>query len=673
MAAILDKLKKFSSGPRRFVAVDFDGRQLRVVHAERVGDRTRVLKLAAVAMPEGYDVEDPKDIGRLLAATLKDMRLKNVGVLMNVTRAEAVLKPVSLPPGAPQAELAGMVQFQVEKELPFRAEEAVVDFTVESHYDVDSIQSADTPAPGVAVLVGAVRLPVVDHYRQIAEAAGVQMLRLGLRPYANMRCVDACTKRRSGETVMIVHFGADETEIDMLVGNSLSFSRSVVAKIPIDGEPHQLAQSVRTVAAEVVRSVQSFQAVERSFTIDAILVAGGTGVEAVAGEELATRLGAPYQLFNPTAALGLGEVENPSAFISALGLAIGHRGADQLPFDFLNPKRPPVQRNWPKIAAIAGAAVFLLFLSVGVTAGTLRLNRKAAAVASEREKYDKQAERKRDLAKDADRVKRITEWQDERRGWLKQWVYISSLFPSCSDAYVNSLKTSSDGSLTFTVNARESKIITEIGERLTEGGYSFQPGRLATTKDAFGYPYSADVRVFVDADMAVDLTSVKPVPRPEDDDSIKQMMQIAMRSSQAPSSSGSGSPSSPSSRSGSSGSSGSGSSGGSSRYGSPSSSGSSRYGSPSAGSSQRPSPGGSSSSHGGGAPSLTPAARMEVRRYVLEKYDRNKNGEIDDKEYSKETPRRIAERFEKYFDTNRNGRVDSSEYRGIYEFLKGLR
>ena len=328
MASIFDGLKKISPGPRCFAAVDFDGRQLRVVHAERVGGRTRVLKLAAVSIPPGLDMASAKDVGLLLGSTLKDMRLRNVGVLMNVARAEAVLKPVTLPPGTPQSDLASMVQFQVEKELPFRPEEAVIDFTIESHYDVDAAQGEEVASTGMDVLVAAGRLPVVDHFRQIAEAAGVKLRRLGLRPYANVRCVDACTRRGAKETLLVVHFGADETEIDVLVGSALSFSRSAAVRIPpAEGDPHELAESVRTVTMEVVRSVQSYQAVERSSRIDSILVAGGTGVEAIAAEELSARLGAPCELFNPTAALGLGQVENPSAFISALGLAIGHSGA----------------------------------------------------------------------------------------------------------------------------------------------------------------------------------------------------------------------------------------------------------------------------------------------------------------------------------------------------------
>ncbi|MGB2822204.1 MAG: pilus assembly protein PilM [Phycisphaerae bacterium] len=667
MASLLESLKKLSPPPRRFAAVDFDGDQLRVVYAERAGSRTRVLKLAAVAVPEGSDITSPQDMGQLLGRTLKDMGLRNVGVLMNVTRAEAVLKPVTLPPGTSRGDLASMVQFQTEKELPFQPEEAVIDFTVERHYDVDAPQGEEKPSAGLDVLVGAVRLPVVDHYRRIAEAAGVKLLRLGLRSYANVRCVDACTRRRSDETLLVVHFGADETEIDVLVGSSLSFSRSAAVKIPPSGsDAHELAESVRSVAVEVVRSVQSYEAVERGIKIDAILVAGGTGVESVAGEELSRRLGAPCELFNPTAALGLGEIENPSAFISALGLAIGHTGADQLPFDFLNPKRPPVERNWPKIAAVSAAAVALLLLAVGVTAGAIHFGGKAAVEGGLRADLEIQQDRKKDLLRLKKRVESIARWQEEGREWLTHWAYLSAVFPSCADSYIDSLKTSSDGSMSFTVRARESKIVTDIGQRLTEAGYKFQPGRLATSQDPFGYIYSTDVRVFVDGDMAIELNSVKPIPRPQDDDSVNQLMAVARR---GPYSGGSGG----SSRSGNPGGSGPGRSGGSR-------SGDSAVGyaggqvvrppGSSGGPSHSPS-GAGSGQPAGPAPVIDAATTQKIRQTLLEKCDRDKNGKLSKSEIQRGYYY-VRKYFEKQFDTNGNGRLDSSEYGGITAFLKQM-
>src|SRR5207237_10020115 len=48
--------------------------------------------------------------------------------------------------------------------------------------------------------------------------------------------------------------------------------------------------------------------------------------------------------------------EHAAGSISALGLALGANDPQGLPFDFLNPKRPAVQRNMRRIRMMMGAA-----------------------------------------------------------------------------------------------------------------------------------------------------------------------------------------------------------------------------------------------------------------------------------------------------------------------------
>jgi len=630
MAGIFDKFKGLGNGPRRFAAVDSDGRHLRVVYAERTGRTARVLKSSAVAIPPSIDAADPRRLGSLLGKTLKDMRLRGVGLLMNVTRAEAVLKPVTLPQGTTQNEVAGMVPFQVEKDLPFRPEEAVIDFTVESHYDAESTALGGAESKGTDVLVGAVRLPVVDHYRQIAAAAGAKLLRLGLRPYANARCVSACKQRRFEDTVLLLQFGAEETEIDLLVGNSLMFSRSAAVKIPpADASRGELNESVRAVAVEVRRSVQSYLAVEQAFKIDSILIAGGTGVETVAAEQLSAEFKAPCELFDPAAVQGFGEATNPSAFISALGLAIGHSGRDRLPFDFLHPKRPVVPLNSARVMGIAAGVVLLLTVVVGGTAGAIQVAAKKADVQDIRRKVLKERENLKNLQHIEKQVKALQEWRGGRRNWLLHWAYLSSVFPGAPDTYISGLKSTADGSISFQVKARDSKIITDLGERLTEAGYKFQPGGLTTTPNPYGYPYNAEIRVFIDPDMDIDLSAAKPVARPRDDDSIRQLTRTTAAKATTPPPAPSVAPSRPADN---------------------------------GGFSRKP-------------PKrvLTPEIAKKLGREILAKYDRNRDGQIDRREgfgayqYIRES------KYVRYFDQNRNGRLDRDEYGRVRAFLAGLK
>jgi Tfp pilus assembly PilM family ATPase len=525
MARLLEKLGdglRRRQG-RRFAAVDFDSRQLRIAQAERTSAGVRITRLATADVPEGLDVADAQAFGSLLGRTLGQMRLKNASIIMSAPRGQAVLKPLVLPPVATTSELAGMVQYQAEKELTFRPDEAVVDFTLESHYGVEQAPAGEEE--GEHVLMAAVPRPVVEYYQAAARAAGARLLRLGLRPYANVRCIQAYGPHTATGRVALVDITADEAEIDVVEAGALTFSRSAMLKVPASGQPADPAvrDAVTTVVTEVARSLQSYLGVDRDRRIDLLLVAGGTGIEAPVAEELSRRLLVRCELFDPARTLGL-EEGGPaaSAFVSALGLALGQAPDAVPPFDFLNPKRPVVRRDLKKVATIAVASAFALVLLIIVGSAALYLYAAESRVASLVDEYNKLKEDNRRVGALAKRVETVDSWVRGGRGWLDQWAYLSAVFPSCTDVYVTSLKTNPDASVSFTVKAKTSEAINDLGKRLSAAGYDFKPGQVTTGSDPYGYVYATTIKVVVKPNMKVDLASASPAPRPEDDVSAKE-------------------------------------------------------------------------------------------------------------------------------------------------------
>jgi Tfp pilus assembly PilM family ATPase len=521
LARLVDTLR--GRGGRRFSAIDFDSRQLRVAEAEATSSGIRILKLVTADMPAGLDRADAQAVGAFIGQTLGQMRLRNPCIIMSVPRGQAVLKPLVLPPVDTTSELAGMVQYQAEKELSFRPDEAVVDFTLESHYGTGQTAAGETE--GENVLVAAVRRPVVEYYQTIAQAAGAKLLRLGLRPYANMRCVQAYARHETRARVAIVHVTADEAEIDVIESGALMFSRSAVLKVPPAAEADEAAirEAVGAVTTEVARSLQSFLGVERGQKIDDLLVAGGTGIEPAVAEELRRRLSIPCERLNPGPSLGLEDCgPDASAFISALGLALGQAPNVMPPFDFLNPKRPIVQRDLRKLGVVAAAAAFVLAIVTAVGSASLYYYAADSRVDALKEQYKNLNEENRKVAAMAKRVETIEGWVRSGRGWLDQWAYLSAVFPSCTETYVTSLKTNLDGSVSFVVKAKNNEAINDLGKRLAAAGYDFKPGQVITGGDPYGYGYSTTVKIMVKPDMNVDLASVSPMPRPEDDASAKE-------------------------------------------------------------------------------------------------------------------------------------------------------
>lgn len=514
---------------RRFVAVDFDSRHLWIVQAEHAGTRASVRKLAEVPIPGDVDASNAVALGEFLGATLKKMKLAGSWVLMCVPRRQAVLKPLVLPPGPAPDELPGMVRYQMQGELPFQIAEAVIDFTGGSHRGTSP--GAAAPADGVSLLVAAVRIPVVDHYRQIALAAGVKLEGLGLRPYANISCVNACVKRGGVESVALVHITADETEIDVLVGPDLVFSRSAVMSLVADAPQWDSRhdRSVRDVVAEVVRSLQSYQAMEGGRAVDAVLVAGGIGIEAQVARALSVGLGVPCEVLDPAGAFRLAREQSASAFICPLGLAFGSPRRGVLAFDFIHPKRPVRRRSRARIAAVAMAAcVAALALSTVVGGGIQlhgkrKLHKDLVGQKNELLAKNKQANEARA------RLRAIEGWRRQERDWLAHWAYLVALLPPCEEMYVTSMKAGRDGSLRMSVRATSAQAITELGRRLRTAGYGFEAGRSATTDDPYNYNYTADVRVQVGAELVPDRKAIDPakVKRPANDDSARVLTAAA--------------------------------------------------------------------------------------------------------------------------------------------------
>ena len=90
---LIDKLKQRLKPalPKHFIAIDFDSRFVRIVHARRAGTVTRIDTLYSNPMPEDLDLDDAKATGEFLGLTLKDFSknaktsLSRCGVLISAT------------------------------------------------------------------------------------------------------------------------------------------------------------------------------------------------------------------------------------------------------------------------------------------------------------------------------------------------------------------------------------------------------------------------------------------------------------------------------------------------------------------------------------------------------------------------------------------------------------
>lgn len=540
--------KKAARAPGPVTALDVDGQTLRVAQGAPKGDGITITKVVAAPLDfaEGADRSDPVTIGKAIAKAMGALRLKPATVVMGIPRAQVVLRTLQLPVIEEIGELAAMVHLQVARDLPFRLDEAVVDFKVRRQYTPAAPPVAQgekpeaAPAPRLEALVAAVKREVVDGVRQIAEAAGFKLSAIGLLPYANARCVEACHVTEGNEAFALVTLRPDEATIDVISEQMLLFSRGAAVKPGYDAEhpdpnsetpapaapqnPEEWAAEYASLATiEVVRSLHSFTGIEPDLPPNKVVVSGGTGHEEEVAAALSKRLGRNVPVLDPATALGLPAEnrERASGAMTAIGLALGVNDPQGLPFDFLNPKKPAPPRDMARIRRLTiGAAIAALVIFTVILRGYLIAQRKRLA--------EEWAVKAADASKNLPIYKKmivqsttIAGWNAGRQNWMDHYAYLSAMLPASEEVYITSFAVGGNGTIRLGVQATSGETLAKLDKQMRAAGYDVKPLAITPGADRFGYEFRSTVELIAPAKMKIDLSKVKlPPARPGDDVSL---------------------------------------------------------------------------------------------------------------------------------------------------------
>ncbi len=559
-------------------ALDVDGQTLWVAQTSPRDNRAAVTRVerAPLDLAPDADRSDPMILGQAIAGALAKLGLKPGAVVMGVPRAQLVLRTLTLPEVIDPRELASMVQFQVGKDLPFQAADAVIDFKVHRRLEPPpgaggsgggdgarpetasaaagggAAAAAAQAVPRLEILVAAVHRDLVAFCEQTADAAGVKLAALGLRAYANARCVEACEVADGDQAVALVSLRPDEVNIDVIVEESLLFSRGAPVRLPREtsdapmpaagaGGPASESGSgddapaaaptslsppesfVEAATIEVVRTLHGYGGMAARSPVAKVVVAGVSGHEEAVVQALSIRLSVPCSLLDPAGAVGLGTEagERARGAIAAIGLALGVTDPEGLPFNFLDPKRPAVQRDLGRIRVLAAIAAVAALFMVLILVRSQLVQRRLAIFESVKAELA-EADKKRSIYR-AMRQQAVTvnEWMQGERNWLDHYAYLSAILPSSEELYLTSLNISPQGAIRLGVQARSGEILAKLDKQLRAAGYEIKPLAINPGADRFGYDFSSTVELTVPEKMTIDLAKVRTPARPTDDMSLE--------------------------------------------------------------------------------------------------------------------------------------------------------
>jgi Tfp pilus assembly PilM family ATPase len=533
--------------PGQVTALDIDGPTLRIAQAEARGENVIISRVLTAPLEiSAEDRADPNLLGKAVRKALEGARVKPGAVVMGVPRAQVILRTLGLPASDNLGELASMVHLQIGKDLPFRKDDAVIDFRVRPLDQVappPPIEGAppdQQPAmPKLEVLVAVAQLEVVNFYKAVASAAGVKLTGLGLHSYANARCVQACGIAQGREPVALVSLRPGEVIVDVISEGSLVFSRGTTVSPdhqepeapaepsspppPADAPPASEAFNfVDAVTIEVVRSLHSYNGMEPANVLAKVVVTGATGQEEAVVEALQKRLASPVTLLDVAACLKLtgSDRDQASGAMSSVGLALGMSDPNGLPFDFLHPKRPPVQRDMRRIRVLVGAAAAVLVF-FGVIGLRSHLVNKRLLVQKQVQSDLTAAQKMQPLYRQVrGQYAAIEDWIKEGDNWLDHYIYLSGVLPGPEEIYITSLSVSGQGTIRLAVQAKSGEILARLDKQLRAAGYEVKPQAITPGTDKHGYDFRSSVELLIPAKMKIDISKVKPPGRPADDASL---------------------------------------------------------------------------------------------------------------------------------------------------------
>jgi hypothetical protein len=299
--------------------------------------------------------------------------------------------------------------------------------------------------------------------------------------------------------------------------------RTVGETPQIDGAvPITVEAFVQAAAIETVRSLHAYGGTEPNLPVSKVVVAGATNCEATLLLALRARVTAPCVQLEPAAALGLRPHlrEAAAGSIGAIGLALGFGDEQGLPFDFLNPKRPAVQRNVRRRRILAGVATAAVSLVVLLGVQKLLINRRTRVLntaTAELAEAEKQRPLYRTMVSHAGVV---GDWVKGGRDWLQHYAYLSSVLPPCDEIYLTSLAADYQGAIRLTVQARSGETLARLNQQLREAGYEVKPYAINPGANRFGYEFRSNIELTASPKLKIDLSKLKPVARPADDVSL---------------------------------------------------------------------------------------------------------------------------------------------------------
>ena len=400
-------------GARHAIAIDLGRKRFRALHAS-AGQSVRIKRALSLDYPVELAVEDPQALGHWIGQQMKAGGFPRGKAVISIGREHVGVKRMLLPTNL-DSELPDMTRLAMQRELPFDADSAVIDFV-----------PVDRGPTSTTVLAVAVPRKMVEFAEAVALAAGYGVERITLRTMGVAVLLNGLPRDAdaAGGGMLGIDVTGEGVEFCLLANGAIRFSRA--AEVPQPGDRLAIADAVVT---ETRRTWMSYRIGDDAPEVQGAVVMGDRRVSAYAATPLKEMLKIPVQVLESHPRIETGSQDLDGLWPLAGLLLEPSQGRAAPLIDFANPRKAPDLSARTRIRRMLAAAAVLLIAGLAWTLARNDLQSLRDQAATLKKQQLSETPGYARYVRTRYRLDHLRHWESIHADWLKHASHLASMSP----------------------------------------------------------------------------------------------------------------------------------------------------------------------------------------------------------------------------------------------------
>ncbi len=215
--------------------VDIGSHAVKVCQLQKTGKGYSLLALGSAALPPGSVedgvLQDPEEVGQIVAALFKNLKIKNNRVGISISGYSVIVKKINLEVMS-EEELHEYITSEAEQYIPFDIDEVYLDFE-DLHTATDEDDRTD-------VMLVAAKKDVIDDYLEMLQEQKLKPVLVDVDGFALENIWETTSQQL--ENVALVDIGASKMNINIIADGASVLARDIV--VGSDQLTEQIASSL---------------------------------------------------------------------------------------------------------------------------------------------------------------------------------------------------------------------------------------------------------------------------------------------------------------------------------------------------------------------------------------------------------------------------------------------